>query len=61
MKERSSEVLWGMVALALSFIIAALIISGAAVKVKRAQDAIEVTGSARMQVESDYAVWQGSI
>jgi len=61
MNERFSQVFWGMVALSLSFIIAALIISGAAVKVKRAQDAIAVTGSARMQVESDYAVWRGSI
>ncbi len=61
MNERFSQAFWGMVALSLSFIIAAMIISSTAVKVKRAQDAIAVTGSARMQVESDYAVWRGSI
>jgi hypothetical protein len=61
MNERSSQTFWGMVALSLSLVVAALIISSAAVKVKRAQDAIAVTGSARMQVESDFAVWLGSI
>ena len=61
MNERSSQTFWGMAALSLSLVVAALIISSAAVKVKRAQDAIAVTGSARMQVESDFAVWRGSI
>ena len=61
MKERSSQIFWGMLALSLSFVIAAMILSSAAVKVKRAQDAVAVTGSARMQVESDYVIWRGSI
>jgi len=61
MSERTSSSLWGMVAIAIGMVISAAIISGAAIAVKRSRDTITVTGSARMQVASDYVVWRGSI
>jgi len=61
MSERTSYSLWGMVAIAVGIVISAAIISGAALEVKRSRNTITVTGSARMQVASDYVVWRGSI
>jgi hypothetical protein len=61
MSERSSSSIWGMVVIAVGLIISAAILSGAVIEVKRSRDTITVTGSARMQVESDYVVWRGSI
>lgn len=61
MSERTSSSIWGMVVIAAGLIISAAILSGAAVEIKGARDTITVTGSARMQVASDYVVWRGSI
>lgn len=61
MSERNSHVSWGLFAIGVSIVLSALIVSGAAVSIKRARDTITVTGSARMQVTCDYVVWRGNI
>ncbi len=52
---------WGMAALAAAIVIASVIGAGALRDVKRAGDQIAVTGSARMRVTSDFAVWRCSV
>jgi hypothetical protein len=55
------QLFWGMVALGLGLVIAALIGASTLKSVKRAGDQIEVTGSFRKQVRSDYAVWKSAL
>jgi len=50
-----------MAALAVAIVVASVIAAGALRDVKRAGDQIAVTGSARMQVTSDFAVWRCSV
>jgi hypothetical protein len=50
-----------MVALGLGLVLAALIGAATLRSVKRAGDQIEVTGSFKKQVRSDYAVWKSAI
>jgi hypothetical protein len=50
-----------MAALGLGLVVAALIGASALKSVKRAGDEIEVTGSFRKQVRSDYAVWKSAM
>jgi hypothetical protein len=61
MDDRVSHSSWGMLAIAVSIIISAVIASAAAVSIKRARDTVTVTGSARMRVTCDYVVWRGNI
>ena len=60
-QERYPQLLLGMAALALALVIAAFIGAGAFKAAKRANDQIEVTGSAKRPIRSDYAVWRGSV
>src|SRR3954452_20936139 len=59
--ERFPQLFWGMVALGLGLVLAALIGAATLKSVKRAGDQIEVTGSFKKQVRSDYAVWKSAI
>ena len=59
--ERFPQLFWGMVALGLGLVIAALVGAAALKAVKRAGDEIEVTGSVKKPVRSDYAVWKSAI
>ena len=59
--ERFPQRVWGMVALGLGLVLAALIGASTLKAVKRAGDEIEVTGSFKKQVRSDYAVWKAAI
>jgi uncharacterized protein len=53
--------LWGMVALGLGLVIASLIGATTLRAIKSAGNEIEVTGSFKKQVRSDYAVWKSAI
>lgn len=55
------QLFWGMVALGLGLVLAALIGAQTLRAVKRSGDQIEVTGSFRKPVRSDYAVWKSGI
>ncbi|HSU12751.1 SIMPL domain-containing protein [Longimicrobium sp.] len=59
--ERFPQLFWGMVALGLGLVLAALIGAATLKSVKRAGDQIEVTGSFKKQVRSDYGVWKSAI
>ncbi|MFH1010851.1 MAG: SIMPL domain-containing protein [bacterium] len=61
MSDRNSHFSWGLLAIGVSIVLSAFILSGAAVSIKRARDTITVTGSARMRVTCDYVVWRGNI
>jgi hypothetical protein len=52
---------WGMAAVAAAIVAAALVGADAVRDVKRAGDQIAVTGSARMRVTSDFAVWRCTV
>ncbi|MEP0814840.1 MAG: SIMPL domain-containing protein [bacterium] len=52
---------WGLVVLSAALVVFAVIASAAAVKIKRANDLITVTGSAKRQITSDYITWGGSV
>ena len=51
----------GLFFVAVAIVVAAFIASSAIKAVKRAGDTIQVTGSAKMAVVSDYIVWRGEI
>ena len=52
---------WGLVVLSIAIVALAAIGGGAVVKVKRANDVITVTGSAKRAIASDYISWGGSV
>jgi uncharacterized protein len=58
MSERFPQLFWGLVALAAGLVLAAVLGAGAVRDAKRAGDQIEVTGSARRPIRSDFAVWR---
>lgn len=60
MSERFPQVFWGMVALAVGLLGAAAFGAGALRDARRAGDAVEVTGSARRPIRSDFVVWRVS-
>ena len=51
----------GLLAIAAALVLSAFIAAGAAVRVKRAGDAITVTGSAKRPIRSDFIVWRGTV
>ena len=53
--------LWGLVALGVALVLSSFVLAGAAVRVKRAADAITVTGSAKRPIRSDFIVWRGTV
>jgi hypothetical protein len=60
-QNRSSQLFWGLLSLALAIVVASVVGAGAVKKIKLANDTITVTGSARKPVRSDYIVWQGAV
>jgi hypothetical protein len=61
MSERFPQLFWGMIALAAGLIAASALTAGAVKSMRRADDAIEVTGSARRPIRSDVAIWRLSV
>lgn len=61
MSERFPQLFWGMIALAAGLVAASALTSGAVKNIRRADDVIEVTGSARRPIRSDAAVWRLSV
>jgi uncharacterized protein len=61
MSEKLSSSFWGMFAIALALVIAALLASSAIKQVKRANETITVTGSAKKPIRADYVVWRGAV
>jgi hypothetical protein len=55
------QLFWGMVALGLGLVLASVIGAAALKSIKRSGDEIEVTGSFKKQVRSDYAVWHSAL
>jgi hypothetical protein len=58
---RSSPLFWGLVVLGASIVAAGAIGAAAARSIKRANDVVTVTGSARRPIRSDFAIWRGSV
>ena len=58
MSERFPQLFWGMIALAGGLVIASALTAGAVKNLRRADDVIEVTGSAKRPIRSDYVVWR---
>ena len=61
MSERFPQLFWGMIALAAGLVTASALTAGAVKSMRRADDAIEVTGSARRPIRSDVAIWRLSV
>ena len=60
MNERFPQLFWGLTAMAVAFIIVGWFTSSAIRAVKRGNDVLTVTGSARRTVRSDHVTWSGS-
>ena len=60
MNERT-QVFWGLLAVALALVIAAVAGSIALSGIRRSGDEIAVTGSARKPIRSDFIIWRGSV
>ena len=58
---RPTPTFWGLLALAISILLSSFILGGAAVRFRRAGDAITVTGSAKRPIRSDFVVWRGTV
>lgn len=61
MSERFPQLFWGMIALAAGLVVASALTAGAVKNIRRADDVIEVTGSAKRPIRSDVAVWNLSV
>lgn len=61
MNDKFPQLFWGMLMLAIAIVFASMSFSGALVKVKRVDDSLSVTGSAKKQITSDYVVWYASV
>lgn len=61
MSERFPQLFWGMIALAAGLVVASALTAGAVKNIRRADDVIEVTGSAKRPIRSDAAVWNLSV
>jgi uncharacterized protein len=61
MSERFPQLFWGMIALAAGLVVASALTAGAVKSIRRSDDVIEVTGSARRPIRSDIAVWRVSV
>jgi uncharacterized protein len=58
--DRFPQLFWGLAALGACMVLAALIGASAFKAAKRAGDQIEVTGSAKRSIRSDFAIWRVS-
>jgi hypothetical protein len=61
MSERFPQLFWGMIALATGLVVASAFTAGAVKGLRRSDDVIEVTGSARRPIRSDVAIWRLSV
>jgi len=61
MSDRFPQLFWGLVAVSVALVGAAIIGGNALRDVKRANDVITVTGSARRPIRSDFIIWHGSV
>lgn len=61
MSERFPQLFWGMIALAAGLVAASALTAGAVKSIRRSDDVVEVTGSARRPIRSDVAVWRLSV
>jgi uncharacterized protein len=61
MSERFPQLFWGMIALAAGLVAASALTAGAVKNIRRGDDVIEVTGSAKRPIRSDVAVWRLSV
>ncbi len=61
MSERFPQLFFGMIALSIALVISS--VTGALLlrDLRRTNDQVEVTGSARMPIRSDYIIWRGSV
>jgi len=57
----SRPLFWGLAVLGGSIVLASLVGAVAARDIKRANDVVTVTGSARRSIRSDFAIWRGSV
>jgi len=57
----SRSLLWGLVALAVGILLAGFATAGALKNLRRADDDITVTGSAKRAIRADYAVWRPAV
>jgi hypothetical protein len=60
MNERFPQLFWGLAVVAVALVIVGWFTNSAIKAVKRGNDTITVTGSARRTVRSDFATWSGS-
>lgn len=58
MPERFPQLFWGMIALAAGLVAASALTAGAVKNLRRSDDQIEVTGSAKRPIRSDFVVWK---
>ena len=61
MSESSSQSFRGMLALALGLVVSAFIVADAVRDVKRANDTVTVTSSAKKPIRSDRVTWRGRV
>lgn len=57
----SRSLFWGFVAIAAGIFLAGLFIAGALKDIRRTNDDITVTGSAKHPIRADYAIWRPSV
>ncbi len=61
MSERFPQLFWGMIALAAGLVVGSALTAGAVKNMRRGDEQIEVTGSARRPIRSDVAIWRLSV
>ena len=59
--QRFPQLFWGLIALAAGLVISALAGASALRDIKRANDEVTVTGSARRPIRSDLLIWRASV
>jgi uncharacterized protein len=52
---------YGLYAISIALFLSAIAVSGALGKIRRADDAVTVTGSAKRSIRADYAVWKATV
>jgi uncharacterized protein len=60
LNEKSHQ-LWSTVAISVAVVVSAAILGGAIQNIRRGNDTVTVTGSARRPIRSDFVVWRGSV
>lgn len=59
--DRFPQLFGGLVALSLAIVIGAFVGAGAIREVKRANDVLTITGSAKRPIRSDYIIWRAAV